>query len=370
MTTDPTAPNGAVPIGPDTSRTDHHTSDSPEELAIEVDPGPCARCEQPHAAHTPRVRFCPGSSHETYLIPAEIADDGAAGGSAPTPSAQTATDDLADWLASVQQTVSAALWSLAKGESAEAIQADTLTDLYAALTELGGTSPAPGSSTATERPISLDQVLVETGHRRDEIDAGRESALADIVAGGLADDEAITSLLIYITARATTLLRDRRDGLHTGTIAGLQEIASLTDEALATAGAGLGAIVGISPSRAALAEALPNTVIRDREGDHWTLDSASLWHCPNAPLAMTIDELNEQFGPLTVIALPGGLVAQPDPWVGHPLWQMYGGADAPRCAACRRPYAQIEARAGMTTCEHCPPPAKPTAPADFPGGAE
>lgn len=49
-------------------------------------------------------------------------------------------------------------------------------------------------------------------------------------------------------------------------------------------------------------------------------------------------------------------VEELDPWKGHPLTEMYGGADAPRCATCRRPYSRQEAAAGMTTCEHCPPP--------------
>lgn len=49
--------------------------------------------------------------------------------------------------------------------------------------------------------------------------------------------------------------------------------------------------------------------------------------------------------------------APADPWAGHPLLAMYGGPDAPRCVTCGRPYSQQEAKAGMTTCEHCPSPA-------------
>lgn len=32
------------------------------------------------------------------------------------------------------------------------------------------------------------------------------------------------------------------------------------------------------------------------------------------------------------------------------------GSDAPRCVVCDRRFSKMEAAAGMTTCEHCPPP--------------
>lgn len=59
-----------------------------------------------------------------------------------------------------------------------------------------------------------------------------------------------------------------------------------------------------------------------------------------------------------------------DPWAGTNLEAMYGGAEAPRCATCRRPYSQAEARAGMTTCEHCPPPTRDAVETTVPDGDE
>lgn len=77
-----------------------------------------------------------------------------------------------------------------------------------------------------------------------------------------------------------------------------------------------------------------------------------------ARLGRLDDELLAPLTPDERTALVGLLsrVVNPDPWEGHPLTEMYGGKDAPRCAVCRRPYSQQEAAAGMATCEHCPPP--------------
>ncbi len=63
-----------------------------------------------------------------------------------------------------------------------------------------------------------------------------------------------------------------------------------------------------------------------------------------------IERVIGEYPPATIPAGEG------DEWTGTNLEAMYGGADAPRCATCRRPYSQMEAKAGMTTCEHCPPP--------------
>lgn len=51
-------------------------------------------------------------------------------------------------------------------------------------------------------------------------------------------DEAVDSLLVHITARASALQLARLSGDRAGTVAALREIASLTDGALAAAGAG------------------------------------------------------------------------------------------------------------------------------------
>ncbi len=66
-----------------------------------------------------------------------------------------------------------------------------------------------------------------------------------------------------------------------------------------------------------------------------------------------VDRVIGEYPPATIPAGTG------DEWAGTVLEAMYGGADAPRCATCSRPYSQVEAAAGMTTCEHCPPPAHP-----------
>lgn len=63
------------------------------------------------------------------------------------------------------------------------------------------------------------------------------------------------------------------------------------------------------------------------------------------------------------LAAPDAEPDDGDPWEGTVLEAMYGGSSAPRCAACRRPYSQQEAAAGLTTCEHCPAPARRAAPA-------
>jgi hypothetical protein len=113
-----------------------------------------------------------------------------------------------------------------------------------------------------------------------------------------------------------------------------------------------------APAPVSLADARPETVVRDGDGDRWTLDDTGRWSCPATDESFaSVADLDRIYGPLVLIALPVDAPVDVDPWIGHPLWQMYGGPDAPRCETCRRPYSPQEARAGMTTCAHCPPAA-------------